>query len=348
MPDADLLKGLRAAKGKPQYFAFIPKGPADGKLIVSKAKVKAKDIAAAKKEIGGGNPITGKCFGSIAEMVFTTAKAAPATLKNAIKIVSKRDAGVPVIAEFQLAADADVDEGESEGEEADTSLPPTAPPPPPSAPQAQQATGGDAKITGIQKALAKLGFDPGAIDGVSGPKTQDAVRKFQQAHGLAADGIAGPKTQAAIAKALKGEATPPPGDTGGGSPDSPRDAAPPAPPPLPETSGDAADGDGSASPRQLDLRHWLAARQNAINGLKALAAKVAGTKHGDAAGVVKEIAGLIAKLPANPAPQDIDRLEAFIINDEAITAAEQSPKHFHDLNLRQPLLDALETLKHTA
>ncbi|MBE1867299.1 N-acetylmuramoyl-L-alanine amidase [Bacillus subtilis] len=56
----------------------------------------------------------------------------------------------------------------------------------------------------IQKALAALYFypDKGAknngIDGVYGPKTADAVRRFQLMHGLSADGIYGPKTKAKL------------------------------------------------------------------------------------------------------------------------------------------------------
>jgi hypothetical protein len=71
---------------------------------------------------------------------------------------------------------------------------------------------------------------------------------------------------------------------------------------------------------------------------------VAGSKHASAAGVVKEIQGIIGKLPAKPAPQEIDGLEAFIRQDDAITAAEECPDELHDMNIRQPLLDALQTL----
>jgi len=46
----------------------------------------------------------------------------------------------------------------------------------------------------IQAALANAGFGPGPIDGRMGPKTIEAVKKFQEAHGLAADGKVGPKT----------------------------------------------------------------------------------------------------------------------------------------------------------
>jgi murein L,D-transpeptidase YcbB/YkuD len=58
-------------------------------------------------------------------------------------------------------------------------------------------------VAGIQKALQRLGFDPGQIDGVMGPDTRAAIKQFQEANGLAVDGIPGPKTQAALARALK-------------------------------------------------------------------------------------------------------------------------------------------------
>ena len=56
---------------------------------------------------------------------------------------------------------------------------------------------------GIQGALKQLGYDPGPIDGVLGPRTVQAVRLFQSAHWLATDGIVGPKTRDALAIALK-------------------------------------------------------------------------------------------------------------------------------------------------
>ncbi len=43
-------------------------------------------------------------------------------------------------------------------------------------------------IQNAQTLLAKLGYDPGAADGVKGPKTREAVRQFQQDTGQAADG----------------------------------------------------------------------------------------------------------------------------------------------------------------
>lgn len=48
-------------------------------------------------------------------------------------------------------------------------------------------------IVEIQKALGLV------ADGIKGPKTRAAIKKFQKEHGLVADGIVGPKTEAALA-----------------------------------------------------------------------------------------------------------------------------------------------------
>lgn len=54
------------------------------------------------------------------------------------------------------------------------------------------STGGE--VTQIQQKLQALGFYTGAIDGVYGKQTRDAVTAFQRSVGLTADGIAGSKT----------------------------------------------------------------------------------------------------------------------------------------------------------
>jgi peptidoglycan hydrolase-like protein with peptidoglycan-binding domain len=57
-------------------------------------------------------------------------------------------------------------------------------------------------LSGVQKALAKLGFDPGKIDGIDGPNTQKAVRAFQ-AHALIdVDGKVGKNTRQALVTEL--------------------------------------------------------------------------------------------------------------------------------------------------
>ncbi|GAA1881472.1 N-acetylmuramoyl-L-alanine amidase [Lapillicoccus jejuensis] len=46
----------------------------------------------------------------------------------------------------------------------------------------------------LQQRLVGLGFDPGRVDGVYGPQTEDAVRAFQRGYGLVPDGLVGPQT----------------------------------------------------------------------------------------------------------------------------------------------------------
>jgi peptidoglycan hydrolase-like protein with peptidoglycan-binding domain len=40
------------------------------------------------------------------------------------------------------------------------------------------------KVRRAQQALQAKGFDPGPIDGVIGPKTEDAIRNFQDRYGI--------------------------------------------------------------------------------------------------------------------------------------------------------------------
>lgn len=54
---------------------------------------------------------------------------------------------------------------------------------------------------GIQSALQAVGFDPGPIDGIPGPKTLAAVIAFQRTMDLVPDGIVGPLTKKALADA---------------------------------------------------------------------------------------------------------------------------------------------------
>lgn len=50
----------------------------------------------------------------------------------------------------------------------------------------------------LQMQLQTLGYYNGAIDGIFGAQTQQAVRAFQRDYGLVQDGVVGPNTWAAL------------------------------------------------------------------------------------------------------------------------------------------------------
>lgn len=50
----------------------------------------------------------------------------------------------------------------------------------------------------LQLILQSLGYDPGPIDGIFGPRTKNAVMRFQRDNGITVDGIVGPETMRVI------------------------------------------------------------------------------------------------------------------------------------------------------
>lgn len=55
----------------------------------------------------------------------------------------------------------------------------------------------------MQDALDALGNNPGAIDGIFGINTKNAVIRFQRANGLSQDGIVGCNTWRKIVEKIK-------------------------------------------------------------------------------------------------------------------------------------------------
>lgn len=55
----------------------------------------------------------------------------------------------------------------------------------------------------VQTVLKKWGYYKGSVDGINGPKTKDAVKRFQRKYGLTADGIVGPLTASKMGLRVK-------------------------------------------------------------------------------------------------------------------------------------------------
>ena len=56
-------------------------------------------------------------------------------------------------------------------------------------------------IRQVQEALRKKGFDPGPLDGIFGPRTEESVRSFQDRYGMKASGKLDNQTLYALGQA---------------------------------------------------------------------------------------------------------------------------------------------------
>jgi peptidoglycan hydrolase-like protein with peptidoglycan-binding domain len=61
-----------------------------------------------------------------------------------------------------------------------------------------ERSGGSERVRGVQRRLNRLGFGAGGVDGLFGPATEAAVRRFQGERALVADGVVGRRTLAAL------------------------------------------------------------------------------------------------------------------------------------------------------
>jgi peptidoglycan hydrolase-like protein with peptidoglycan-binding domain len=87
-----------------------------------------------------------------------------------------------------------------------------------SLPSRDNAQGADREqMKAVQQALKDKGHDPGAVDGEMGPKTEAALREYQQKEGLTATGTADAETMAKLTAAVSTPAASPAGSSSGAS-----------------------------------------------------------------------------------------------------------------------------------
>ena len=58
------------------------------------------------------------------------------------------------------------------------------------------------RVRTLQRVLRRLGWAPGPVDGLFGPRTEAALLRFQAATGLSTDGVAGPATWRGLGRSL--------------------------------------------------------------------------------------------------------------------------------------------------
>lgn len=94
--DKELKIGLRRARTQEMFFALVFKGATEGKLLISKMKVKPAIVTEAKKDMGGGRVLRGKVSYANGDHHFVTKQDPPATMAKLIKKLAKEQAGIMI------------------------------------------------------------------------------------------------------------------------------------------------------------------------------------------------------------------------------------------------------------
>jgi peptidoglycan hydrolase-like protein with peptidoglycan-binding domain len=85
--------------------------------------------------------------------------------------------------------------------------------------------GGSPHVRQLQRTLRSAAYTIGRVDGLYGPATEGAVRRFQAEHGLTIDGVVGPQTRAALRAASADQRRAPPALRPGAGYRTPNDSA---------------------------------------------------------------------------------------------------------------------------
>lgn len=109
--DHDLAAALKLAKTNAMNFVLVTKSPGESRLIVSKHTIKSPAIDEAKRDLGGGQILRGRCTGDgNGLLVFESTKEPSFTVAKTIKAVITRDAGLTLKVDARKAPDIVDDE----------------------------------------------------------------------------------------------------------------------------------------------------------------------------------------------------------------------------------------------
>ena len=289
--DKDLVAGLKLAKTKRMFFALIPKGGADGLLIVSKRKIPPKQVAEAKAKIKSSAAVLGTCYGAEGKLIFETPKVPVPTWAAIVKKVAKRDAELTIAAEFRLGQDPDTMAEETEDEDLEaaakkTEMPlppvpgqepkaeeqkvPPPPPPPPGAKAKDEAAAFAERLKALLPRLQKAQADksPLAQDiKLRSSEAQVFARKQDWAQANAhLDGLESLLKEGGVTP------PPPPGGKPPPPPPPPPDGKPPPPPPPPGAK---------APPPGKTVELWQKAKEQVSGQITALQSALRATKDPD-------------------------------------------------------------------
>jgi hypothetical protein len=104
--DRELAAALKLAKTRAMNFAFVSKSPGQGRLIVCKDRINPKMIDEARKQLGGGQILKGRCAGDgNGQVLFETARDPGLGLAKTLKEVITRDTGLRLQVDARKAAD---------------------------------------------------------------------------------------------------------------------------------------------------------------------------------------------------------------------------------------------------
>lgn len=332
--DKDLAKALQAAKKKPRNFAIIAKGAKILKLIVDKKPIKQGVLLQAKKEYQGTEIVKGIVRGDGSELVFQVVELP--TLDDAkLKRFVTETTRLP-LARFEATADLQEIDDESPDEQAQPtatameSAPPTteavpdappAPPPPPAPRGAPPPP--DSPEGKLLAALHKLGNAVNKALTVQPAVKDELIGLFKQTRQL----IDAKDVAAAKESLLKLDARVRQVLTSG--------EAPSAPPEAP------------ASPAQADtLKDWQAVRTTVVEQLRKLGAAIVAAKDPEAKDAIILLQAVVKNLTPQPdTPQKVAELERYLQTDDVIAEAEAPNPFGVAIEIRTPLLAALQKLK---